>query len=111
MSDEAPFANYQYEIYLSGMTGKRPARTLDWRRLEQDAMSLLRRGPRGYIEGGAGLGETMRANREAFDHWRLRPRMLRDVSERSLKRTVLGTELKAPVLLAPIGVQTLAHPE
>ena len=53
----------------------------------------------------------MRANREAFDHWRLRPRMLRDVSERSLARTVLGTELPAPVLLAPIGVQTLAHPE
>jgi lactate 2-monooxygenase len=111
MSDEVPFANYQYEIYLGGMTGKRPARTLDWRKLEQDAMSLLRRGPRGYIEGSAGLGETMRANREAFDHWRLRPRMLRDVSERSLARTVLGTELKAPVLLAPIGVQTLAHPE
>jgi lactate 2-monooxygenase len=111
MSDEVPYANYQYEIYLRGMTGQRPARTLDWRKLEQDAMNLLRRGPRGYIEGGAGLGETMRANREAFDHWRLRPRMLRDVSERSLARTVLGTELKAPVLLAPIGVQTLAHPE
>jgi lactate 2-monooxygenase len=111
MSDEVPYANYQYEIYLGGMTGKRPARTLDWRQLEKDAMNLLRRGPRGYIEGGAGLGETMRANREAFDHWRVRPRMLRDVSERSLARTVLGTELKAPVLLAPIGVQTLAHPE
>src|SRR6202167_2844951 len=111
MSDAVPYANYQYEIYLRGMTGQRPARTLDWRQLEQDAMNLLRQGPRGYIEGGAGLGETMRANREAFDHWRLRPRMLRDVSKRSLARTVLGTELSAPVLLAPIGVQTLAHPE
>ncbi len=111
MTDAVPFANYQYEIYLRGMTGQRPTRTLDWRQLERDAMNLLRQGPRGYIEGGAGLGETMRANREAFDHWRLRPRMLRDVSERSLTRTVLGTELKAPVLLAPIGVQTLAHPE
>jgi lactate 2-monooxygenase len=111
MSDAIPYANYQYEIYLRGMAGQRPARTLDWRRLEQDAMNLLQRGPRGYIEGGAGLGETMRANREAFDHWRLQPRMLRDVSERSLTRTVLGTELPAPVLLAPIGVQTLAHPE
>ncbi len=111
MTDEVPFANYQYEIYLRGMAGRRPARTLDWRRLERDAMNLLREGPRGYIEGGAGLGETMRANREAFDRWRIRPRMLRDVLTRSLKRTVLGTELKAPVLLAPIGVQTLAHPE
>ena len=111
MSDAVPYANYLYEIYLRGMAGQRPARSLDWRRLEADALNLLRRGPRGYIAGGAGLGETMRANREAFDHWRLRPRMLRDVSERSLARTVLGTELPAPVLLAPIGVQTLAHPE
>jgi len=111
MSEAIPYANYQYELYLRGMAGQRPARSLDWRQLERDAMNLLQRGPRGYIAGGAGLGETMRANREAFDHWRLRPRMLRDVSERSLARTVLGTELPAPVLLAPIGVQTLAHPE
>ena len=111
MTDAIPYANYQYEIYLRGMAGQRPARTLDWRQLERDALNLLRRGPRGYIAGGAGLGETMRANREAFDHWRLRPRMLRDISERSLERTVLGTELGAPVLLAPIGVQTLAHSE
>ncbi len=111
MSDAVPYANYQYEIYLRGMANQRPARSLDWRQLEQDAYNMLRRGPRGYIAGGAGLGETMRANREAFDRWRILPRMLRDVSERSLSRTVLGTELPAPVLLAPIGVQTLAHPE
>src|SRR5580704_15499854 len=93
------------------MGGQRPARPLDWKSLERDAYRLLAEGPRGYIAGGAGLGESMRANREAFDHWRLAPRMLRDVSERSLARTLLGTPLKAPVLLAPIGVQTLAHPE
>jgi isopentenyl diphosphate isomerase/L-lactate dehydrogenase-like FMN-dependent dehydrogenase len=106
-----PFANYQYEIYLRGMGGQRPARALDWRALERDAYHLLAEGPRGYIAGGAGLGETIRANREAFDHWRLAPRMLRDVSERSLARTLLGTPLPAPLLLAPIGVQSLAHPQ
>jgi lactate 2-monooxygenase len=111
MSEQVPFANYQYEIYLRGMAGQRPARTLDWRALERDAYALLADGPRGYIAGGAGLGETLRANREAFDRWRLAPRMLRDFSRRSLGRTVLGTALAAPVLLAPIGVQTLAHPE
>ncbi len=56
MSDAVPYANYQYEIYLRGMANQRPARTLDWRQLEQDAYNLLRRGPRGYIAGGAGLG-------------------------------------------------------
>jgi lactate 2-monooxygenase len=111
MGEQIPFANYQYEIYLRGMAGQRPARTLDWHRLERDAYALLADGPRGYIAGGAGLGQTLRANREAFDRWRLAPRMLRDVSQRTLERTVLGTALAAPVLLAPIGVQTLAHPE
>jgi lactate 2-monooxygenase len=110
MALEPPFSNYEHEIYAAGMLGARkPARPLDWRELERDAYAMLSRGPRGYIQGGAGLGETIRANREAFDEWRIVPRMLRDVSERSLERTVLGTKLPAPVLLAPIGVQTVAH--
>jgi isopentenyl diphosphate isomerase/L-lactate dehydrogenase-like FMN-dependent dehydrogenase len=112
MPIEPPFSNYEHEIYAAGMLGgRKPARPLDWRELERDAYAMLSRGPRGYIQGGAGLGETMRANREAFDEWRIVPRMLRDVSERSLERTVLGTKLPAPVLLAPIGVQTVAHPD
>jgi lactate 2-monooxygenase len=112
MALEPPFSNYEHEIYAAGMlAARKPARPLDWRELEHDAYAMLPRGPRGYIQGGAGLGETIRANREAFDEWRIVPRMLRDVSERSLERTVLGTKLSAPVLLAPIGVQTVAHPD
>jgi lactate 2-monooxygenase len=107
---DPPFSNYEHEIYAAGMlAGRRPARTLDWRELERDAYAMLPRSARGYIEGGAGLRETMRANRQAFDAWRIVPRMLRDVSERTLERTVLGTKMPAPVLLAPIGVQTVAH--
>jgi isopentenyl diphosphate isomerase/L-lactate dehydrogenase-like FMN-dependent dehydrogenase len=112
MPIEPPFSNYEHELYVAGMLGgRKPARPLDWRELERDAYAMLSRGPRGYIQGGAGLGETIRANREAFDEWRIVPRMLRDVSERTLERTVLGTKLSAPVLLAPIGVQTVAHPD
>ncbi|HEY5287771.1 MAG TPA: alpha-hydroxy-acid oxidizing protein [Solirubrobacteraceae bacterium] len=109
---QPPYSNYEHEIYLAGMLGgRKPARPLDWRELERDAYAMLSRGPRGYIQGGAGRGHTIRANREAFDEWRIVPRMLKDVSERSLERTVLGMRLPAPVLLAPIGVQTVAHPE
>ncbi|MGH2878565.1 MAG: lactate 2-monooxygenase [Solirubrobacteraceae bacterium] len=112
MALQPPFSNYEHEIYAAGMlAARKPARTLDWRELEASAYAMLPRGPRGYIQGGAGLGETMRANREAFDDWRIVPRMLRDVSERTLERTVLGTKLPAPLLLAPIGVQTVAHPD
>lgn len=112
MPIDPPFSNYEHEIYAAGMLGgRKPARPVDWRELERDAYAMLPRGPRGYIQGGAGRGKTIRANREAFDEWRIVPRMLRDVSERSLERTVLGTRLPAPVLLAPIGVQTVAHPD
>jgi lactate 2-monooxygenase len=112
MALQPPYSNYEHEIYVAGMLGgRKPARPLDWRELERDAYAMLSRGPRGYIQGGAGRGHTIRANREAFDEWRIVPRMLKDVSERSLERTVLGAKLPAPVLLAPIGVQTVAHPE
>jgi lactate 2-monooxygenase len=53
----------------------------------------------------------MRANLDAFRRWRIVPRMLRDVSQRDLSVTVLGTELPAPVALAPIGVQSIVHAE
>jgi isopentenyl diphosphate isomerase/L-lactate dehydrogenase-like FMN-dependent dehydrogenase len=112
MALQPPYSNYEHEIYVAGMLGgRKPARPVDWRELERDAYAMLPRGPRGYIQGGAGRGHTIRANREVFDEWRIVPRMLKDVSERSLERTVLGAKLPAPVLLAPIGVQTVAHPE
>jgi lactate 2-monooxygenase len=64
-----------------------------------------------YVFGGAGREETMRSNLEAFRRWRIVPRMLRDVSARDLSVTVLGTEMPAPLLLAPIGVQSIVNPE
>jgi isopentenyl diphosphate isomerase/L-lactate dehydrogenase-like FMN-dependent dehydrogenase len=64
-----------------------------------------------YVFGGAGREDTMRSNLEAFRRWRIVPRLLRDVSERDLSVTVLGTEMPAPLLLAPIGVQSIVHSE
>ena len=102
----AEASHYEHELYVAGMLGgRKPARPLDWRELERDAYAMLSRGPRGYIQGGAGLGETIRANREAFDEWRIVPRMLRDVSQRELATSVLGMPMPAPLMLAPVGVQ------
>src|SRR5687768_6188947 len=64
-----------------------------------------------YVYGGAGTEDTMRANLQAFRRWRIVPRMLRPVTDRKLGTSVLGTEMPAPILLAPIGVQTLVHPD
>jgi isopentenyl diphosphate isomerase/L-lactate dehydrogenase-like FMN-dependent dehydrogenase len=53
----------------------------------------------------------MVANRRAFDRWRIVPRMLRDVGVRDMRTEILGTEMPAPLMLAPIGVQSIVHPD
>ena len=64
-----------------------------------------------FIDGAAGHEYTMRANVEAYRTYALKPRLLTDVSNRSLGTTVLGRELRLPVLLGPSGMQRLVHPE
>ncbi len=103
--------DWQYGIYLRGLAGETPEHPTALDELERRAAEALEPEPRGYVWGGAGTGDTMRANLEAFRRRRLVPRMLRDISQRSLATTVLGTELPAPVLLAPVGVQTIVHPD
>ncbi|MEV4460795.1 lactate 2-monooxygenase [Microbispora sp. NPDC049633] len=105
------WADFQYEIYLNGMTGAVPRLPTDLTRLEEMAERRLGPGPFGYVAGSAGSGRTERANREALDRWRIVPRMLRDVRERDLSVTVLGRKLPAPLALAPIGVLSIMHPE
>ena len=106
-----PFGNYQYEIYLAGMADQVPDHPMSWAAWEQAAAEALDDGARGYLFGGAGTEDAMRANLEAFRRWRIVPRMLRDVSERSMATEVLGTAMPAPLLLAPVGVQSILHPD
>ncbi|MEU7914134.1 lactate 2-monooxygenase [Microbispora bryophytorum] len=105
------WADFQYEIYLNGMTGAVPRLPADLTRLEEMAERRLGPGPVGYVAGSAGSGRTERANREALDRWRIVPRMLRDVRERDLSVALLGRALPAPLALAPIGVLSIMHPE
>ncbi|GGN13347.1 L-lactate 2-monooxygenase [Lentzea pudingi] len=105
------FASYQNEIYLQGLGGAVPPFTTDPDALEQSARDRLGPGPFWYVAGGAGSGATVRANREAFDRVRIVPRMLTNSTERHLGVSVLGTELPAPVMLAPVGVQSILHPD
>jgi isopentenyl diphosphate isomerase/L-lactate dehydrogenase-like FMN-dependent dehydrogenase len=114
MSSAAPRAygsERQLAVYLAGLQGQRPALPVSYEELERQAREKATPEAYGYIAGGAGGEETMHANREAFRHWHIVPRMLRDVSQRSLATRVLDLDLPAPVLLAPIGVQSIVHPE
>jgi 4-hydroxymandelate oxidase len=64
-----------------------------------------------YYNSGAGDELTLQDNRAAFDRYRLRPRMLIDVSQRDLTTTILGQSLSMPILIAPMAFQCLAHRE
>jgi lactate 2-monooxygenase len=103
------FANFQYEIYGRGLAGERPRLPVAGAELEQRARETLSPEAFGYVAGGAGSEATMRANLRAFERWEIVPRMLRDVSERDLGGSLLGTHMTAPVLLAPVGVQSIVH--
>jgi isopentenyl diphosphate isomerase/L-lactate dehydrogenase-like FMN-dependent dehydrogenase len=108
---DVPFSSYQFEIYLKGLSGETPSMPVAIDALEKEAERRMTPGAFGYVAGGAGSEATMRANRAAFGRWRIVPRMLRDVSVRDLNVEVLGTRMPAPVLLAPIGVQSIVNPE
>lgn len=64
-----------------------------------------------YFRGGAGDETTLRENRAAFERLKLQPRVLVDVTNVDTSTTVLGTPVAAPVLVAPVALQKLAHPD
>jgi lactate 2-monooxygenase len=107
----SPHSSYANEIYLQGMGGVTPAFTTDTSALEEAVRERMEAGPFGYVAGAAGSGATARANHEALDKWRIVPRMLTQAISRDLSTTVLGTRMPAPVITAPIGVQSIVHPD
>ena len=102
----------QAGIYVPGMAeGRKPAVPVAPAALEAAAEAVLSPEAFAYIAGGAGRETTMAENLAAFDRLRIVPRMLRDVGTRSLATTILGKPRAHPLLVAPIGVQELAHPQ
>ena len=97
----------QNAIYLAG-GGDWPVSAEGW---EARAREALEQGPFDYVAGGAGFEATMRANLEAFERRRMRPRMLAGTTERDLAVEVLGLRSPVPFLLAPVGVLSILHPD
>ena len=102
-----PGSAVQNAIYLAGGAEWQVSPD-DW---ETGARERLEQGPFDYVAGGAGSEATVRANREAFERRRLRPRMLSGNTERDLSVEVLGLHSPAPFLLGPVGVLSIVHPE
>ena len=78
---------------------------------ERLAEENLDDGAFGYFAGGADDERTLRDNLAAWAHWRLRPRMLVDVSAATTATEVLGVPVSMPVIVAPTAFQRMAHPD
>jgi len=104
-------ALFQHELYFAGMAGETPALPMSYPALEAAARDHLDDRAFGYVAGGAGVESTMANNRRALDDVVLVPRMMRDVTTRDLSIELLGATLATPVLLGPVGVQSIIHPD
>ncbi|HEX3716067.1 MAG TPA: alpha-hydroxy acid oxidase [Trebonia sp.] len=71
------------------------------------ALSRLPADAAAYLESGAGTEQTLRANREAFTRWVIRPRPMNGVTDPKTATEFLGIPLSVPVLTAPFGGDAL----
>jgi isopentenyl diphosphate isomerase/L-lactate dehydrogenase-like FMN-dependent dehydrogenase len=63
----------------------------------------------GYMASGIDDEVTLRANREGFLKFQLRPRRLVDVSKVDMTTDILGVKYASPIVLAPVGGQRSFH--
>src|SRR5690349_171874 len=65
----------------------------------------------GYMASGIDDEVTLKANREGFLKFQLRPRRLVDVSKVDTSTEILGVRYANPIIIAPVGGQKSFHPE
>jgi L-lactate dehydrogenase (cytochrome) len=102
---------YQLQIYFSGTQNVKPQLPVSYEALEEKAREIMKPEAFAYVAGSAGSEITVQNNKEAFNKWQIVPRLLNDVSKRSIEVELFGKKLPAPVLLAPVGVLSIVHPE
>lgn len=93
---------FQYK--LSNRSG--PITVEDYRRRARRALPIM---VWAYVDGGAEGHHTLAANRQAFDRWCLRTRVLTGQEATDLSVEVAGLRLALPVLLAPTGSAGMSH--
>lgn len=78
---------------------------------ENEAKRKLEKGSLGYYRSGAGDELTLGLNKSCFNRLRIRPRFLRDISNRDLSCKIFGDKINLPIGICPTAMQKLAHPD
>lgn len=79
--------------------------------LEQHAYERMDKQTRDYYNEGADSGSTLLENSEAYGKYRIRPRVLRDISQIDTSVPLFGVRSPIPLGIAPTAMQCLAHPD
>src|SRR5688572_26590496 len=87
------------------------AAALDVFDIEAAARKVLPPAHWGYMATGVDGDETLRANREGFTRYQLRPRRLVDVSRMDMSTELFGMKLNSPIVMCPVGSQRAFNPE
>jgi 4-hydroxymandelate oxidase len=85
--------------------------SLDFDALEEQARAILPPASFAFCAAGADDEISAAENVTAWRSMRLRPRVLRDISQIDTRVTLLGNEIPFPILVAPMGRQKLFNPE
>jgi lactate 2-monooxygenase len=101
----------QREIYLKGFSGIQSSVSIDLMTLEKRAEATISKKAYAYIAGGAGVESTLRRNRDAFDAYKIVPRMLKNVGDRDTSIELFGKRIPSPFLLSPVGVLEMVNKE
>jgi 4-hydroxymandelate oxidase len=88
-----------------------PAEAINVLEFEAAARKALPPAHFGYMATGVDSDATLKANREGFSHYNLRPRRLVDVSRVDLSTELFGVKWETPIVIAPVGSQKAFHPE
>ena len=88
-----------------------PADALSVLDFEAAARKVLPPAHWGYMTTGVDDDATLRANREGFAHYQIRPRRLVDVRKVDTTTELFGSTWATPIVLAPVGGHKMFHPE
>lgn len=93
---------------IVGKPSRRLRRMLSLDDFERESQGILPRPVFAYVAGGTEDQFTLGDNRSVFQEYGLVSRVLRDVSNRSIKTTLFDQEWAAPFGIAPMGLSALS---
>ncbi len=97
------------KIQYTGGTEVKRLKIVNTAELEVEAEKILPKGGYGYIFGGSGAEYTKRENLRAMEAVGIEPHFLSGVLKPDLSVTILGSNLRFPIIIPPMGSHGLAH--